>query len=63
MQNLHLQARIDAGRKAAWIEKHAETYQRSPEYRFIVDNTVYLTDDQLHESMRAVGGTLRKGKI
>ena len=51
------QERYDASRKAAFIEKFADQYQRSPEYKWIVDNTVYLRENEIHESQRVVGGT------
>jgi hypothetical protein len=51
----------DFNRKAAFIEKHGTLYLTDPIWRQMVDNTVYLTDDQIHESMAAVGGSLRKG--
>ena len=54
-QNLHLQLNIDASRKSHWIEKFADNYSNSPEYKFIVDNTVYLTDEAIQESMRVIG--------
>lgn len=56
------QSRIDASRTAAFIEKNAELYERSETFRFMVDNTVWLTDAEIHESMRVVGGDLRKGQ-
>ena len=49
------QANVDASRKAALIEKHAAEYERDPIYRHIIDNTVFLTLDQIHESMKVVG--------
>lgn len=49
------QERIDGNRKAAFIEKFADDYDRNPNFKWMVDNTIYLTQDQIHESMRVVG--------
>ena len=54
------QQRIDASRTAAAIEKNADLYERSPQYRFMIENTVFLTEEEIHESMRVVGGDLFK---
>jgi hypothetical protein len=56
------QQHIDSSRTAAQIEKNADLYERSPQFKFMVDNTVWLTDAEIHESMRVVGGDLFKGK-
>ena len=46
----------DFNRKAAFIEKHGTLYLTDPIWRQMVDNTVYLTPDQIHESERIIGG-------
>jgi len=56
------QQRIDASRTAAFIEKHADEYYRNLNFAWMVNNTVYFTIDEIHESMRVVGGDLMKGK-
>lgn len=56
------QERYDASRTAALIEKNAELYERSPQFKFMVDNTVWLHSEDQHESMRIIGGDLIKGK-
>ena len=49
------QERTDALRKAAFIDKNSDMYRRCPIFRSMVDNTVYLTAEEIHESMRAAG--------
>ena len=56
------QQRIDASRTAAFIEKNAERYYRNLNFAWMVNTTVYLTSDEIHESMRVVGGDLFKGQ-
>jgi len=57
------QQRYDANETAKFIEKNADLYQRCPSFKWMVDNTVWLTEDQIHESMRAVGRDLFKSKF
>ncbi len=45
----------DFERKAGFIDKHSDLYQGDPDFRRMVDFTVYLTADQRHESEAAVG--------
>ena len=56
------QERYDASRKAAFIEKFSDEYDRSPNFKFMVDNTVYITDAERQESMALTGTDLVKGK-
>ena len=56
------QAQIDNSRIAALIDKNAELYRNSAEYRFCVDGTRFLTPEEIHASMQVVGGDLIKGK-
>ena len=62
MMETNQQQRYDASRKAAYIEKFANEYDRNPQFKFMVDNTVYFHDAEQQESMRIVGGDLVKGK-
>ena len=49
------QEKYDASRKAAAIEKFATEYSENPNLKFMIDNTRYLTPDEIHESMRVTG--------
>ena len=46
----------DFERKAGFIDRHSELYRNDPDFKSIVDRTVYLTADQRHASEAAVGG-------
>jgi len=46
------QERSDLLRTAAKIEKNADLYERCPIFKGMVDNTVWLTPEQIHESQR-----------
>lgn len=41
-------------RKANFILKHAEQYDRDPIFKQMVDNTVYLTQAEIEESHHEV---------
>jgi hypothetical protein len=56
------QAQIDSSRIAALIEKNAELYQISAEYRFMVNGTRFLTPEETHASMHEIGGDLFREK-
>lgn len=56
------QQRTDASRTADLIAKNADLYERSENYRYLVNNTVWLTEADIHESMTIVGGDLFKHK-
>jgi len=43
------------------IANNAKLYDADPCYKAMVDNTVFFTLNELHESQRIIGGTLRKG--
>jgi hypothetical protein len=45
----------DFERKAGFIDRHSELYRGDPDFRRMVDFTVYLTPDQRHESEAEVG--------
>jgi hypothetical protein len=49
------QERTDLLRRAAFIDKNSDLYQACPIFKGMVDQTVYLTDSQIHESMRVAG--------
>ena len=51
----HLQVNIDASKLAALIEKQSAIYEQSPEYRFMVDNTVFFTPEEIQHSLSVVG--------
>jgi len=55
MMETNNQQRYEASRTAALIEKNADLYQRCPNFKWMVDNTIWLTEDQIHESMRVTG--------
>lgn len=40
----------DWNRKAGFIERNAELYQTDPEFRKMVDGTVYLTENDINLS-------------
>lgn len=40
-------------RRANFIIRNADQYELDPVFRKMVDNTVYLTEDQKHESQRS----------
>lgn len=61
MQPRVTQEQRDWNRKAAFIEKFGDLYLVDPIWRNMVDRTIYLTPDQIHESMGIIGGTLHKG--
>ena len=63
MMETNNQQRYDASRFAAFIERNSEEYYRNPNFKWMVDNTQYFHEDEIHESMRVVGGTLFKGKF
>jgi hypothetical protein len=46
------QERSDLLRTAKKIEKNADLYERCPIFKGMVDNTIWLTPDQIHESQR-----------
>jgi hypothetical protein len=46
------QERSDLLRTAKKIEKNADLYERCPIFKGMVDNTVWLTSEQIHESQR-----------
>jgi len=46
----------NASRKAAFIDKWSFEYQSSPIFKRIVDNTVYLTEDEKRQSEALIGG-------
>lgn len=46
----------DLDRIAYLILKFADTYEHSPEYRWIVNGTRFLSDEERHESMRLADG-------
>ena len=56
------QERYDAIKTAANIEANADLYGRCPNFKWMVDSTVWLHEDAIHESMRVVGTDLVKGK-
>ena len=49
------QERSNLLRTAAKIEKNADLYERCPIFKSMVDNTIWLTPEQIHESMAACG--------
>ena len=55
------QERYDLSRTAAKIEANADLYSRCPNFKWMVDSTVWLREEEIHESMRVVGGDLLKG--
>ena len=57
------QERYDAIRTAAKIEANADLYRRCPNFKWMVDSTVWLHEEEIHTSMAAIGGTLFKGKF
>lgn len=54
---------ITANKIANLIDKNSDLYRQCPIFKSMVDATVFLTDDEIHESMGVVGGTLRKRDI
>ena len=56
------QERHDAIKTAAKIEANADLYGRCPNFKWMVDSTVWLHEEEIHESMRVVGGDLFKGR-
>lgn len=45
---------IERERRANFIMKHAETYGNDPDYRTMVDRTVFLTPEQKEKSQLEV---------
>jgi hypothetical protein len=45
---------LDLNRKANFIERHAELYDRCPIFKSMVDNTVYFTEEEIHQSMALI---------
>jgi hypothetical protein len=50
------QERSDLLRTAKKIEKNADLYERCPIFKSMVDNTIWLTPEQIHESQRLAPG-------
>lgn len=46
----------DFERKAGFIDRHSDLYRSDPDFKSIVDRTIYLTADQRHASEAVVGG-------
>lgn len=42
-------------RRANFIIRHADQYEANAAFRAMVDSTIYLTEEQKHESMAIVG--------
>jgi hypothetical protein len=55
------QEQKDFNRKADFIERNGTLYLTDPIWRQMVDQTIYLTPAQIHESERITGTPLRKG--
>ena len=54
------QERNDLLRRAAFIDKNSDLYQACPIFKGMVDQTVYLTAEEIHESMRVTGYRFRQ---
>lgn len=55
------QEQRDLVRKANFIERNADLYNRCPIFKSMVDNTVYFTEAQIHESMAKIGNVKECG--
>ena len=49
------QQRNDALKTAKKIEQNIDLYARCPIFKGLVDSTIWLTSEQIHESMAACG--------
>lgn len=54
---------VTANKIANLIDRNSDLYRRCPIFKSMVDATVFLTTDEIHESMGVVGGTLRKWNV